>query len=187
MAHCGKAGRKKKPLEGAGFHVLVILLGLLMIYPLAWMLFASFKGSDEIFTSSSLLPKTWVWSNYVDGWYGLPKTTFAHFFANTACIVAAALIGNLISCSMTAYAFSKCEFRFKNLFFGIMMGTLMLPKHVKLIPQYILFNRFGMVNTFWPLILPKFLAVEGFFVYLMTQYARSAEGAGRGFHYGWLQ
>ena len=73
---------------------------------------------------------------------------------------------------MAAYAFAKCEFKLKGALFAIMMGTLMLPKHVKLIPQYILFNRFDMVNTYWPLVLPKFLAVEGFFVYLMTQYMR---------------
>lgn len=143
-----------------------------MVYPLIWMFFASFKGSGEIFTSMSLLPRKWVFTNYVDGWHGLSKVTFGAFFGNTFFIVLLALAGNIFSCSMAAYAFAKCEFRLRNVFFVIMLGTLMLPKHVKLIPQYIMFNQLGMVNTYWPLVLPKFLAVEGFFVYLMTQYMK---------------
>ena len=166
------SGKNRKRFNTICFHTLVILFGFVMIYPLVWMLFASFKCSNEIFTSPSIFPKTWVLSNYADGWNGLPRATFGTFFCNTFFIVALALVGNLASCSMAAYAFAKCEFKLKGALFAIMMGTLMLPKHVKLIPQYILFNRFDMVNTYWPLVLPKFLAVEGFFVYLMTQYMR---------------
>lgn len=154
------------------FHFFIILFAFVMIYPLIWMLFASFKGSEDIFTSAQLLPREWVWSNYSDGWYGLPRETFGTFFGNTFLIVFFALGGNILSCSMAAYAFSKCTFKLRGLFFTLMMGTLMLPKHVKLIPQYIIFNKLGMINTYWALILPKYMAVEGFFVYLMTQYMR---------------
>lgn len=154
------------------FHVSILLLAGIMLYPLIWMVCASFKTSDEIFTSAALLPQNWNFRNYVEGWHGLPSASFSTFFKNTLMIVAAALIGNVFSCSTAAYAFAKVEFRGKNFFFALMMGSLMLPKHVKLIPQYILFNKLNLVNTFFPLILPKYLAVEGFFVYLMTQYMR---------------
>ena len=165
-------GYMKKAFHTAAFHVLVIAFAVFMLYPLIWMICASFKTSAEIFASDKLLPSVWNFSNYVDGWYGLPNASFGTFFGNTLIIVAAALAGNVVSCSMAAYAFAKTEFRGRRFFFAVMMGTLMLPKHVKLIPQYIIFNQMNMVNTFWPLILPKFVAVEGFFVYLMTQYMR---------------
>lgn len=162
----------KKRIQTVGFHAFVLLFALIMLYPLIWMLFASFKNANEIFSSSSLLPQSWSMQNYKEGWYSLPRATFGTFFGNTFFLVFLALIGNILSCSMAAYAFAKCEFKLRKFFFVLMMGTLMLPKHVKLIPQYIVFNQLDMVNTFWPLILPKFLAVEGFFVYLMLQYMR---------------
>ena len=166
------SGKRRKTFNTICFHTFVLLFAFIMIYPLIWMLFASFKGSGEIFKSASLLPKVWVFTNYADGWNGLSRESFGTFFGNTFLIVALALVGNILSCSMAAYAFSKCTFKLRNFFFTIMMGTLMLPKHVKLIPQYIIFNTLEMVNTYWALVLPKFVAVEGFFVYLMTQYMR---------------
>ena len=75
------------------------------------------------------------------------------------------MIGNIVSCSLAAYAFAKLKFPLKNFWFMIMMGTLMLPMHVKLIPQYIMYNSFGWVNTYLPLIVPKFLATDGFFIF----------------------
>lgn len=86
------------------------------------------------------------------------------------------MIGNIVSCSLAAYAFAKLKFPLKNFWFMIMMGTLMLPMHVKLIPQYIMYNSFGWVNTYLPLIVPKFLATDGFFIFLMTQFMRGLPG-----------
>jgi multiple sugar transport system permease protein len=73
---------------------------------------------------------------------------------------------------MAAYAFARLEFRGKKLFFAIMLATIMLPIHVVIVPQYILFSELGWINTFWPLIVPKFLATDGFFVFLMVQFIR---------------
>ena len=82
------------------------------------------------------------------------------------------MIGNVASCSATAYAFSKLNFPLRNMWFAMMMGAMMLPLHVRLIPQYIVYNSIGWVNTFFPMTVPKFLATEGFFVFMMTQYMR---------------
>ena len=82
------------------------------------------------------------------------------------------MIGNLIACSLTAFAFARLEFRFKWFWFALMMGTLMLPYHVTLVPQYILFLNLGWVNTFLPLVVPRFLAVDAFFIFLMVQFFR---------------
>jgi multiple sugar transport system permease protein len=85
----------------------------------------------------------------------------------------ASVIGVVFSCSLAAYAFARVEFRGRGVFFSMMIGTLLLPLHVVIIPQYILFNRLGLVNTFVPLLLGKFLAVDSFFVFLMVQFMRN--------------
>lgn len=161
--------RKRKELL---FHFLVILFAITMVYPLLWMVCASFKDTKEIFSSKALLPIAPTLQNYVDGWKGLSGFTFGTFFKNSFSLVFFAIVGNIISCSTAAYSFSKLQFRGRGLMFTLMMGTLMLPKHVKLIPQFIMFNKMGLLNTYLPMLLPKFLACDGFFIFMMTQYMR---------------
>ena len=87
-------------------------------------------------------------------------------------MVIGAVVGNLFACSLAAYAFARLKFRLKTLWFAIMLMTIMLPVYVIVVPQYIVFNALGWVNTFVPLILPKFLATDAFFVFLMVQFIR---------------
>lgn len=162
----------KKFLKSARFHVPVILFGILMIYPLLWMLSSSFKPATEIFQSSSLWPSEWILDSYVYGWQGISGYSFGVFLMNSFKLVLIVIIGNVISCSLTAYAFSKLNFPLRSFWFAIMMGTLMLPSHVRLIPQYIIYNHLGWINTYLPLTVCKFFATEGFFVFMMTQYMR---------------
>jgi multiple sugar transport system permease protein len=79
---------------------------------------------------------------------------------------------NVLSCSLAAFAFARLKFRFRGALFAFMITTLMLPYHVTLIPQYVIFQQAGLVNTFVPLILPKLLATEAFFVFLIVQFMR---------------
>ena len=163
----------KKNRNSVLFYVLVILFGLFMIYPLMWMLTSSFKPGNEIFKGVSFLPQTWTLENYGVGWSGISGYSFGHFLLNSFKIVLLAMIGNVFSCSMAAYSFSKVEYRSRNFWFTLMLVSMMLPLHVRLIPQYILYNKMGWVNTYYPMIIPKFLATEGFFVFMMTQYMRA--------------
>jgi multiple sugar transport system permease protein len=158
-------------LKQVHLHALIVLFGLIMIYPLLWMLVSSFKPELTIF-NGNFWPETFTLQNYVTGWAGVSKITFATFYKNTLFIVAVTIIGNLLTCSMAAYAFARIDFSFKKTLFGIMMITMMLPSHVVLIPQYIIFNKLGWVNTYLPLLVPKFLASEGFFIFLMIQFIR---------------
>jgi multiple sugar transport system permease protein len=82
------------------------------------------------------------------------------------------MIGNSVACSLTAYAFARLNFAFKKTLFAVMMLTMMLPLHAVLIPQYALFFNLGWVNTFLPLVVPKFLAADAFFIFLMVQFIR---------------
>ena len=82
------------------------------------------------------------------------------------------MVGTVISSSMAAYAFARLEFRGRPLFFAIMIGTLLLPFHVLIIPQYMIFRNLDLIDTYWPLLIGKFLATEAFFVFLMVQFIR---------------
>jgi multiple sugar transport system permease protein len=152
-------------------HVLLIAASVVMLYPLLWMVASSFKPDELIFSRPTALPTSFDLSNYVEGWNAL-ATSFTTFYWNSFLISGLAVIGNLAACSLTAFAFARLDFRFKRFWFAMMLGTLMLPYHVTLVPQYVLFLNFGWVNTFLPLVIPKFLAVDAFFIFLMVQFFR---------------
>ncbi|MBV2365585.1 carbohydrate ABC transporter permease [Streptomonospora nanhaiensis] len=152
-------------------HVALIGFGLVMLYPLLWMISSSFKPTSEIFSDPSLIPRTFVPQNYPEGWTAL-EYPFHHYIWNSLVVVAGSIVGNLLACSMAAYAFARLEFRGRRLFFGIMLTTIMLPIHVVIVPQYILFANLDWINTFYPLIVPKLLATDAFFIFLMVQFIR---------------
>jgi pectin-derived oligosaccharide transport system permease protein len=152
-------------------HGVLLAAALVMLYPLLWMIGSSFKPESEIFSNPSALPSSFSLDNYIKGWTVL-RVSFTTFYKNSFLIAGLAVIGNLTACSLTAYAFARLEFRFKWIWFGLMMGTLMLPYHVTLVPQYIMFLNLGWVNTYLPLVVPKFLAVDSFFIFLMVQFFR---------------
>jgi len=152
-------------------HVLLIIASVLMLYPLLWMLSASFRPQDEIFNSTSLIPSSWSIDAYFRGWGNL-QVSFSRFFINSFTISILSVIGNLAACSLTAFAFTRLKFWGRGFWFAMMLGTLMLPYQVTLIPQYVLFLHLGWVNTFLPLVVPKFLASDAFFIFLMVQFFR---------------
>lgn len=152
-------------------HALLILFGFAMLYPLLWMLASSFKPTELIFREPGLWPTEFAPGNYADGWTAL-RHPFHHYMINSAIVVAGSVVGNLIACSLAAYAFARLTFFGKRTFFAIMLGSIMLPVHVVIVPQYILFSNLGWINTFYPLIVPKFLAVDAFFIFLMVQFIR---------------
>jgi len=152
-------------------HTLVIAVALVMVYPLLWMLASSLRPNDIIFREPGVLLDTFETENYSDGWNALANP-FHVYLVNSALVVIGSIIGNLVSCSMAAYAFARLNFRFKKTAFALMLVTIMLPFHVVIIPQYIMFSHLGWVNTFWPLIVPKLLATDAFFIFLMVQFMR---------------
>jgi multiple sugar transport system permease protein len=158
-------------LRTAGRYVGLTLLALVMLYPVLWMIVSSLRPNDEIFRSPGLVLDHLRVENYSDGWNAL-ASPFGRYLINSSIVVLGCIIGNLVSCSMAAYAFARLEFTGKRIWFGIMLGTIMLPIHVIIVPQYILFSQLGWVNTFLPLIMPKVLATDAFFVFLMVQFIR---------------
>jgi len=152
-------------------HILLIAASVIMIYPLLWLVISSFRPTEVIFRTPGLWLNDLYVQNYTQGWYAL-NYPFGQYIINSAIVVIGAIAGNLFACTLAAYAFARLKFRFKTVFFAIMLMTIMLPFHVVVVPQYIIFNALGWVNTFVPLILPKFLATDAFFVFLMVQFIR---------------
>ena len=152
-------------------HALLIALALGMLYPVIWMVVSSLRPNDEIFRDPSIIPDSFMVSNYVDGWNALAYP-FNVYMWNSALIVIGCIIGNLVSCSMAAYAFARLQFTGKRFWFAVMLLSIMLPIHVIIVPQYVLFSQLGWINTFLPLIVPKILATDAFFIFLMVQFIR---------------
>ncbi|MDB5083706.1 MAG: transporter permease [Bacilli bacterium] len=154
-------------------YTVITILALAMIYPILWMVSSSFKNSQDVFTTAySLLPASWNLSNYSDGWKGFAGISFGTFFQNSFIVVIFSTIGSVLSSTVIAYGFARVRFVGKNFWFVCMMMTLMLPGEIVLIPQYIMFNKFGWINTYYPLILPTFFGTP-FFVFLIMQFIRS--------------
>ncbi len=166
-------GRSKMLAKARRITLYAVIIGvsLIMLYPLLWMVASSFKPDHEIFTSTGLLPHEPSFDAYRRGWTGL-SVGFGQMFLNSLTIAILVVAGNLISCSMAAYAFTRLRFRGRGFWFAIMLGTLMMPQHAMLIPQYMLFLKLGWVNTILPLTIPKFLAIDAFFTFLMVQFFR---------------
>jgi multiple sugar transport system permease protein len=154
--------------------LIVLVAGaFVMLYPLLWMVSSSFKPEATIFKQLGLIPAQVTLDNYIHGWSSMPGIDFTLFFKNTFALVIFCIIGNVISCSMTGYAFARLEMIGKKVFFGILLGTMMLPFHVVLLPRFLIFTKLGWVNTYLPLVIPTFLAGNGFFCYMLLQFMRS--------------
>ncbi|WP_413988824.1 carbohydrate ABC transporter permease [Labrys okinawensis] len=159
-------------LRSTLMHVVLIALSFVMLYPLLWMLSGSLRPANDIFGDQvSLIPSQVSVDAYGKGWFGL-QVSFGTFFLNSLVIAVLATIGNVMAASVTAFAFTRLEFFGKRFWFALMLGTLMLPYHVTLIPQYVLFQHIHWVNTWLPLVVPKFFAVDAFFIFLMVQFFR---------------
>lgn len=157
-----------------GKHIFLIIFSLIMIYPILWLLLGSLKPNNEIFSATSFFPTVWKWSNYSNGWNAIPGYQFGVFFLNSFKLVLSIVVGTLISCSMAAYPFARLKFPLKTVLFAILMGTLMLPQQILLIPRYVLFSKLGWTNSYTPLVVPAFAAqaAGAFFIFLMVQFLR---------------
>ena len=163
---------RKKRIYTVIYHVFVFLFALVMIYPVLWMIFGSFKTSNEILNSAQrLLPEAFTVDNYITGWKGFAGYSFSTFFGNSLFISTVATLGAVVSSSLVGFGFARCSFPFKKFWFGCVLLSMMIPFQVIMIPQYILFNQLGWVGTYLPLIVPQYCA-QGFFVFLNVQFIK---------------
>lgn len=164
--------RTRRIMKDTFYHLFVIAFGLLMIYPVIWMILSSFKMKSEILGNNApFLPTKWVWENYPNGWAGGGSHTFGTFFLNSLFVSVMGTFGTVISSAMVSYGLARIAFKGRQIWFTIMIMTMLLPGQVLMIPQYIIWNTIGLTGSFVPLILPKFLGWP-FFIYMMMQFIR---------------
>ena len=129
--------RRKKVYKKVVYHVLVTIFGLIMIYPLVWMIMSSFKETGTIFTTAAqLIPEEFTAENYINGWKGFAGVGFDVFFKNSLFISIVATVGTVLSSAVVAYGLARCRFRGKRILVVAMLLTMMLPAQVLMIPQY---------------------------------------------------
>lgn len=175
-AEMERANRRTRALEriGSGIrYAILITVGLVMIYPLLWLVGASFKSNTEIFTNPSFIPMEPTLDGFIRGWETSTPYNFGHFYWNTFLMVFPKVVGTAISCTLVAYGFARFEFPGKKLLFGCLIAVLLLPDVVTRIPQYLVFRDLGWLDTYLPMWVPSALAADAFFVFMLVQFLRA--------------
>ncbi|MDT2813715.1 carbohydrate ABC transporter permease [Vagococcus carniphilus] len=148
-------------------YILLFSISILLLGPLLWMLSTSLKSMQEIVSfPPTIIPQKIQWHNYIDAITSFP---FFRYMGNTFIITILVIIGTILSNSFIAYGFSKIDFPLKNLFFSLVLSTMMIPSFITMIPQYIVFSKIGWVGTYLPLIVPSFFG-NAFHIFLLRQF-----------------
>lgn len=163
----------KRQISTAIRYTMLIVVGFIMVYPLIWMVGATFKTNSEIFTSAWFWPKNPVMDGYDNAFvdYG-GKINLIKSMLNTYKIVVPKVIFTVFSATITAYGFGRFEFKGKAIMFSLMISTLFLPQVVLNAPQYIMFNQWGWTNSYLPLVIPSLFAGDTYFLFMLVQFLR---------------
>lgn len=153
-------------------YVFLFLVGIVLIYPLVWLFFASFKSNTEIFGTTQLLPQAYSFDAFRRGWEGSGQYTYGVFLANTFKLVIPTVLFTAISSVLVAYGFSRFHFPYKKALMGLLIATLMLPNSIIIIPRYMLFRDLHWLDSYLPFVGPALFACYPFFTYLMIQFFR---------------
>ena len=168
--------KTKRTIQIVIRYTVLIAVGIFMIYPLLWMVGATFKPNNEIFSGLNILPKKATFEGYINAMknYGGDINIWKAML-NTYSYVIPAVIFTIVSSTLTAYGFGRFKFFGRSVLFAILMSTLFLPQVVLNVPQYIMYNIFGWVGSklYLPLIVPSMFATETYFVFMLIQFLRN--------------
>lgn len=154
-------------------YFVLIAIGICMIYPMIWMIGASFRDNNaEIFSSIGFIPKNPTLLGYIEGW-NRTNYSYGHYLINTYKFVIPKVLGTVVSVTITAYAFTRFRFKGRNFWYGLLLATLFLPQVVLNVPQFLLFTKIGWVDSYLPLVIPSFFACDTYFVFMMIQFMRT--------------
>lgn len=152
-------------------YAVLFIAAVFCVFPFLWMVSTSFKSMSEAFKMPpSFIPEEFLFKNYPEGW---AYADFTRYTINTVIIAVSATIGVVITSSFVAYGFSRFKARFSGLLLTILLGTMMLPSQVTLIPQYLLYNKLGWIDTYFPLIVPSWIGGGAFNIFLFIQFFKS--------------
>jgi len=143
-------------------YLLLILVAVTMLLPFFWMLSTSLMDEMEVYSfPPKFIPDKWLWNNFTEA---MTLQPFGRYFLNTAIVSLTVVCGQLIFCSMAAYAFARIKFRWHDKIFAIYLSTMMIPAIVTIIPAFLIINSFGCMNTYWALFTPTLSSVWGIFL-----------------------
>jgi ABC-type glycerol-3-phosphate transport system permease component len=149
-------------------HLVLIAGSLLFLLPFIWAVSTSLKPDSDVFVfPPQFIPDSPQWQNYPDALTAVP---FGRYALNTLFLAAARIIGNILSCTLVAFAFARLRWKGRDVMFFIVLATMMIPEEVTLIPQYIIYAKIGWVNTYLPLTVPSFFAGSAFYIFLLRQF-----------------
>jgi multiple sugar transport system permease protein len=147
---------------------LLLVGAVLAMVPLFWMIRSSFMTLSELYIFPPLLwSRVMRWTNYRDA---VTVVNFPLYFRNTMLIMIPVLVGTVLTSSMAAYAFARLQFPFKRFWFVLVLGSLMLPYAVTMLPTFLLWSKLGAVNTFLPLTVPAWLGGGAFNIFMLRQF-----------------
>jgi ABC-type glycerol-3-phosphate transport system permease component len=164
---------RRTPLDWVGEiakYVILLVLAASFILPFYWMVSSALKDDNQVFT----VPPVWIpnpayWSNFLDAWFGT-HLDFTLYTINTVFYYAIpATIGTVISSAMVAYSFSRLRWPGRDAMFAVVLATMMIPYWVTMVPLFIIFKNLGWINTFLPLVVPRFFG-NAFFIFLLRQF-----------------
>lgn len=163
---------RKKQLNLIWTYLGLILLGIVMLFPVVWLFLACFKTNSEIFGSLKLLPESWSFTAFYEGWKTSGTFTYTTYFLNTFKLVLPTTLLTLASCSIVAYGFARFDFPGNQFLFMILLSTLMLPNAIIIIPRYALFNKLGWLDTYMTFFAPAAFGCYPFFIFMLVQFFR---------------
>lgn len=163
---------RKRNSVSMGLYIAVLVVGLVMLLPIVWMFFATFKSNEEIFGSLRLFPEHWSLQPYIDGWNVNGRITYTTFYINTFVLTLVTTLITVFIAALVAYGFARFKFPMKKLLFTILISTLMLPNAVLMIPRYSIFNSLGMLDSYMPFYMQALLGCYPFFIFMLIQFLR---------------
>lgn len=161
-----------KSIKTTGNYILLTAIGIILVYPLIWLFFGSFKTNEDILSSIKLWPSKFITEAYKLGWEGSGQFTFGDFFLNTFEMVIPTVVLTTFSSFVIAYGFARFRFPLHRILFALMLSTLMLPPTVVIIPRYILFSNLGWLDTYLPFVIPAMLGFSPFYIFMQYQFLR---------------
>ena len=168
--HKNYTGRRKRReiIKKAVLYLVLTVVGLFFFFPLVWMVLTALKSNADLINPKVFFPTELHWENFIEALTTIP---FGRYFTNSTIITLSCVVGSVFSSSLAAYAFAKLQFPFKKLLFFIMMGTMMIPTQILMIPMFTMYARMNLLNTYFPLIVPAFLGVGGaMYIFLLRQF-----------------
>ena len=156
---------KKLPL-----YLLLTAGAAVMLYPMLWLIGASFKSNDEIFSSVWFIPHSVDTDVYKNAWRTVTPYNMGHYFMNTFMIIVPRTIFSVTSSVLVAYGFARFDFPLKRLFFALLLGGMAMPSLVTVMPLFLMWSKLGYLDTYIPLTVPYLFAAEGMFVFILLQF-----------------